>query len=96
MNETRIALRIADAHHDEQRRRALLRIGEVLHAARALRGWSQERVALDAGISVITYVTLERGFSRRGEPANPTLDTLLRVIVVLNIDPATLADSTTG
>ena len=79
---------VLDSQYGERRRRALLAIGSTLYAARAGRGWSQERVALEAGISVITYCTLERGFSRGGEPANPTLDTLLRVLVVLNIDPA--------
>ncbi len=97
LSETYIALQRADdGRFDDQRRRALLRIGEALHAARVSRAWSQERVALEAGISVITYITMERGFSRAGEPANPTLDTILRVIVVLNIDPASLTQSTTG
>lgn len=94
MNETyRTQHRAADGRFDGSRRRALLRIGEALHAARALKAWSQERVALEAGISVITYVTLERGFSNSGEPANPTLDTLMRVIGVLSIDPVTLTKS---
>jgi len=76
-----------DSQFDEQRRRALVAIGSTLYAARADRAWSQERVALEAGISVITYCTLERGFSRGGDLANPTLDTLLRVFAVLDIDP---------
>ena len=45
---------------------------------------------MEAEVSVLTYATLERGFSRQGQLANPTLDTILRVMHALNIDVKSL------
>lgn len=47
---------------------------------------TQEQVALAAGISVHTYSSLERGQSPTGGVANPTIDTILRVLTVLEVE----------
>jgi len=60
-------------------------LGIVLQRERLVRDLSQEFVAQNAGLAVITYGSLERGQSRSGGPANPTLETLLRVFEVLEI-----------
>lgn len=54
--------------------------------ARARLGVSQEEVAVRAGVTVSTYGCIERGRSIMGNPVNPTMDTLVRVFVVLGIE----------
>lgn len=49
------------------------------------RGYSQDRVAYEANLSRYTYQKLEKGESRPGTPANPTVRTLLAVAQVLGI-----------
>ena len=49
------------------------------------RGYSQDRVAYEANLSRYTYQKLEKGESRPGTPANPTVRTLLAVAQVLGV-----------
>lgn len=60
-------------------------IGAEMHRVRVARGFSQERVAYHAGLSRYTYQKLEKGESRPGTPANPTVQTLLAVAQVLGV-----------
>jgi DNA-binding XRE family transcriptional regulator len=87
-----------DDRHRQMRRVAAAQIGESLHQARVARGLSQEAVAHRAGISVFTYCHLERGYSSDGGPTNPRLDTLLKVLDVLELDARDLvaADRPSG
>lgn len=64
-------------------------IGTTLHRARIARGYSQEYVAYTAGLSRYTYQKFEKGESRPGTPANPSLQNILALCQVLEI---TLAD----
>lgn len=48
-----------------------------LRRIRAQRGYSQERVAYDAGMSRLQYQRLEGGGSSKDRPANPTAKTLI-------------------
>lgn len=57
---------------------------------RESRGFSQERLAHDSDMAVSTYGLLERAFAR-GQWANPTLKSLLRVIATLNATEQELA-----
>lgn len=72
-------------HPSEDQARAF---GERLRAARADMGWSQEKVALSAGISLQHLSLLERGLSDRakGSPANPRLGVLLNLAKTLGTD----------
>lgn len=66
-----------------------LQLGSRIQRERVARGLSQERVAYQAGLSRYTYQKLEKGESRPGMPANPTVKTLLAIAQVLDL---TLAD----
>lgn len=68
------------------RHAAAVALGRALRTARLQRGRSQEEVAHAAGISVYAYGCLERGQSTSGGDANPTLDTLLRVLHALGLE----------
>ncbi|WP_191090012.1 helix-turn-helix domain-containing protein [Nesterenkonia ebinurensis] len=63
-------------------------LGARLRAARSELGWSQEKVALQAGISLQHLSLLERGLSngRTKSPANPRLGVLLNLAKALTID----------
>lgn len=71
---------------EELHRRTLATLGEALFRARTRARLSQEQTALDAGVSVETYCTLERGFTPSGALANPRLTTILRVVNALRVD----------
>jgi transcriptional regulator with XRE-family HTH domain len=64
--------------------------GGVLRDARLKAGFTQERLALDAGIDRTFVSLLERG--RR----QPTIETLFRLAKVLQVSPATLVARTAG
>ena len=74
--------------HDfaKYRRRVSRAIGAEIRAARISADLTQEDVAHQAGLSVQTYASLERGYSSTGAGTNPTLDTLLRVLTTLGIE----------
>lgn len=74
---------LAERTHTTRRKAAVERLGRRLLEARIALQLSQEEVAARAGITVATYGSLERGWTPRGAIANPTLDTLLRVMTVL-------------
>ena len=56
-----------------------------LRRIRAQRGFSQERVAYDAGMSRLQYQRLEGGGSSKDRPANPTAKTLIALAQVLDV-----------
>lgn len=60
----------------------------AIREARQRKGLSQEDTADAAGISVYTYACVERGRGASGGPPNPTLDTVLRILWVLDLEPA--------
>jgi len=60
------------------------RLGSNLRQRRLEIGLTQEAVAVRAGISLFTYVKLEKGESNPGTPANPRLQTLLALAFVLD------------
>lgn len=61
------------------------RLGTALHQARIAKQYSQERVAYGAGLSRYTYQKFEKGESRPGTPANPSLQNVLALCQVLDI-----------
>lgn len=67
-----------------------LDLGRNLQNARVRAGLTQERVAMAAGISTFTYQKMENGESNPGTPANPRLQTLISLSVVLHQDLCTL------
>jgi len=64
--------------------------GGVLRDPRLRAGFTQERLALDAGIDRTFVSLLERG--RR----QPTIETLFRLAQVLEVSPATLVARTSA
>ncbi|MFV0433028.1 MAG: helix-turn-helix domain-containing protein [Leucobacter sp.] len=64
-------------------------IGLRLHEARIAAGMSQEQLAVRAGITRATYSQLEKGLTRPGVAANPTIYTLVSLSQTLGL---TLAD----
>lgn len=59
------------------------RFATSLRSARQRAGLSQEDVAYRAGLTRYTYQKYEKGESRPGSPANPTLRTILALSQVL-------------
>lgn len=66
------------------------RFATSLRSARERAGLSQEDVAYRAGLTRYTYQKYEKGESRPGYPANPTLRTVLALSQVLEISLADL------
>ncbi len=62
----------------------------MLRRAREDAGLSQEQVAYRAGLTRYTYQKYEKGESRPGSPANPTLRTMLALSQVLGVAVASL------
>lgn len=78
---------------------AAMKLGDAAQAlalglrwTRTQKGLSQEQVAFSAGIAVQTYSCLERGRSPAGGDANPTLDTILRILAALDLDVPMLSN----
>lgn len=69
------------------------RLGMRLRNIRARQGLSQEQVAHKAGLAVQTYRCLERGTTPAGGYANPTLEAILRVLHVLEVEPPSLSET---
>ena len=63
------------------------RVGASVRARRKTNGFSQEALAAEIGISVVTLSNIERGENV------PTLGVFLRLLRVLGIDAAELADA---
>lgn len=61
-------------------------LGTNLLRTRVAAGLSQEDVAYRAGLSRYTYQKYEKGESRPGTAANPTLRTLLALAQVLEVN----------
>ena len=70
-------------------------LGQNVQRERARIGYSQDRVAYEAGLSRYTYQKLEKGESKPGTPANPTVKTLLAVAQVLDVQITDLLPSAT-
>lgn len=66
------------------------RLATALRRAREEAGLSQEQVAYRAGLTRYTYQKYEKGESRPGTPANPTLRTMLALSQVLDVTVASL------
>ncbi|WP_229703273.1 helix-turn-helix transcriptional regulator [Microbacterium murale] len=66
------------------------RFATSLRSARQRAGLSQEDVAYRAGLTRYTYQKYEKGESRPGSPANPTLRTVLALSQVLGTSLADL------
>lgn len=66
------------------------RLATALRRAREDAGLSQEQVAYRAGLTRYTYQKYEKGESRPGTPANPTLRTMLALSQVLDVTVASL------
>lgn len=66
------------------------RLATSLRRAREDAGLSQEQVAYRAGLTRYTYQKYEKGESRPGSPANPTLRTVLALSQVLGVTMDTL------
>lgn len=71
-----------EKRHQRRYAKAVRALSARLRAARVAQQLSQEHVAEAAGIAVQTYRRLERG--RPGQ-MNPTVDTVLRVMCVLDL-----------
>ncbi|WP_292774290.1 MULTISPECIES: helix-turn-helix transcriptional regulator [Microbacterium] len=82
------------AHHndstDEEWAAYAQRLATALRRAREEAGLSQEQVAYRAGLTRYTYQKYEKGESRPGSPANPTLRTMLALSQVLGVTVASL------
>lgn len=63
-----------------------LEVGANIQRRRLELGRSQDRVAFESGISRYTYQKLEKGESRPGTPANPTLQTLIAISQALELE----------
>ena len=86
-------------HSDQEWEAFASGLGQQLQRARIAKGLSQEQVAYRAKLSRYTYQKYERGFSRPGEPANPSVRSLLALAQVLEVDlseliPAVVPDLT--
>ncbi|MBS1895823.1 MAG: helix-turn-helix transcriptional regulator [Actinobacteria bacterium] len=60
-------------------------LATAIRRARDEAGLSQEQVAYRAGLTRYTYQKYEKGESRPGTPANPTLRTMLAISQVLGV-----------
>ncbi|CAH0178711.1 helix-turn-helix transcriptional regulator [Microbacterium sp. Bi128] len=65
-------------------------LGANLQRARLGLALTQERVAHAAGLSTFTYQKLEKGESNPGTAANPRLQTLISLALVLEVDVSDL------
>ncbi len=68
-------------------------LGQNIQRERARVRYSQDRVAYESGLSRYTYQKLEKGESKPGTPANPTVKTLLAVAQVLDVQLTDLLPS---
>lgn len=71
-------------------------LGQNLLDARLRTGLSQGRVARSAGISTFTYQKMEKGESNPGTPANPRLQTIVSLALVLRVDISRLIPEPTA
>ena len=61
-------------------------LGINIARARTAKGYSQDRVAAEAGLSRFTYWKLEQGESNPDTPANPRLRSILAVAQALDVE----------
>lgn len=79
---------------DDPWRKYAAELANNLRRVRNEAGLSQEDVAYRSGITRFTYQKYEKGESRPGTPANPTLRTLLAMSQVLNVPLSALLPDT--
>lgn len=79
-----------DDNIDEEWAAYAQKLATTLRRARDEAGLSQEQVAYRAGLTRYTYQKYEKGESRPGSPANPTLRTMLALSQVLGVTMASL------
>ncbi len=65
-------------------------LGVRLQRARHELGMTQEQVAYAAGLTRSHYQQLEKGQSRPGVPANPSLRTIVALASALGLEPGDL------
>ena len=65
--------------------RFAIALGHALHRRRIELQLSQEDLAYAAGLSRYTYQKLEKGISRPGTPANPSLRNVIALARVLDL-----------
>lgn len=70
--------------------RFAIELGHALHRRRIQLALSQEDLAYAAGLSRYTYQKLEKGISRPGTPANPSLRNVIALAKALDIPLADL------
>ncbi|RUQ21139.1 XRE family transcriptional regulator [Kocuria sp. HSID16901] len=80
---------------DSLDRETAQRLGSLLQSYRADLGFSQEKVAIAAGISRQHYQQMEYGYSDRAtrSPSNPKLRSLMRIVAILNIPREEVLDA---
>lgn len=61
-------------------------LGHRIQQLRTSSSLSQERVAYRAGLSRYTYQKFEKGESRPGMPANPSIRSLMAIAQALDVD----------
>lgn len=71
---------------DQTWQRYALELGHRIQRARARVGMSQDLVARTANLSRYTYQKFEKGESRPGDPANPSLRSVLAIAQALDTD----------
>jgi transcriptional regulator with XRE-family HTH domain len=71
--------------NDDDWRAFAVVLGVELHRVRIARRLTQEDLAYAAGLSRYTYQKLEKGESRPGTPANPSLRNVIALAQVLDV-----------
>ncbi|WP_409264126.1 helix-turn-helix domain-containing protein [Microbacterium aquimaris] len=82
---------ISESSFDRRHKTTAVALGRVFREARHSLRASQEEVAHAAGLAVPTYSALERGETATGRTANPTMDTVLRAVYALGLEPPTFS-----
>lgn len=77
---------MSDPSPDDVWRRYALELGHRLKRLRDAAELSQDAVAYRAGLSRYTYQKFEKGESRPGQPANPSVKSLLAIAQALGTD----------
>lgn len=70
-----------------------LELGIELQRQRLAAGFTQEDLAHKAGLTRTHYQQIERGFWKKGQPANPSVKLLARVAQALGVEVAALLPS---
>lgn len=77
---------VVDSQRDDSWASYAHELGHRIQQLRAAAGLTQERVAYRANLSRYTYQKFEKGESRPGSPANPSVRSLLAISQALEAD----------